>query len=116
MDEFSEKRKKKEGDVESEAQGEGVKKKLKEKSKLLFAETKEIREDIGVEYPLIPTSRKDHEFQNNPSHSFSPHSISFILQDPHKPFRWRHLYNVQKFLREFQLRVKKIFLGGVKVQ
>ncbi|KAG5585536.1 hypothetical protein H5410_045970, partial [Solanum commersonii] len=79
MDELRDKRKKKEGHVESEAQGEGEKRKLKGKVKLLLAEHKEIREDIGVESALI---LKDHELQANPSHSSLPYYISLFLQDP----------------------------------
>jgi len=79
MDELRDKRKKEEGHVEAEAQGEGEKRKLKGKAKLLLAEHKEIREDVGVESALI---LKDHELQANPSHSSLPHSISLLLQDP----------------------------------
>ncbi|KAH0725192.1 hypothetical protein KY284_001057 [Solanum tuberosum] len=79
MDELRDKRKKDEGHVEVEAQGEGEKRKLKGKAKLLLAEHKEIREDMGFESALI---LKDHELQANPSHSSLPHSISLLLQDP----------------------------------
>ncbi|KAH0753222.1 hypothetical protein KY285_006370 [Solanum tuberosum] len=79
MDELRDKRKKKEGHVEAEAQGEGEKMKLKGKAKLVLAEHKEIREDVGVESALI---LKDHELQPNPSHYSLPHSISLLLQDP----------------------------------
>ncbi|KAG5594964.1 hypothetical protein H5410_036196 [Solanum commersonii] len=49
MAELRDKRKKEEGHVEAEAQEEGQKRKLKGNAKLLLAEHKEIREDVGVE-------------------------------------------------------------------
>ncbi|KAG5571390.1 hypothetical protein H5410_061156, partial [Solanum commersonii] len=79
MDELRDKKRKEEGHVEAEAQGEGERRKLKGKAKLLLAEHKEMREELGVESELI---LKDHELQANPSHSSPPHSISFLLQDP----------------------------------
>ncbi|KAH0695810.1 hypothetical protein KY289_013292 [Solanum tuberosum] len=79
MDELRDKSKKEEGHVEAEAQGEVEKRKLTGEAKLLVAEHKEMREEVGVESELI---LKDNELQANPSHSSPPHSISFHLQDP----------------------------------
>ncbi|KAH0705783.1 hypothetical protein KY285_010314 [Solanum tuberosum] len=79
MDELRDKRKKEEGHMEAEAQGEGERKKLNGKAKLLLAEHKEMKGEVGVESELI---LKDHELQANPSHSSSPHSIFFLFQDP----------------------------------
>ncbi|KAH0714959.1 hypothetical protein KY284_007864 [Solanum tuberosum] len=75
-------KKKEEGDVEAKAQGEGEKRKLKGKAKLLLAEHKEIRRDVGVENALILATQRDHKLPANPSNSSPPHSISFLLQDP----------------------------------
>ncbi|KAG5581300.1 hypothetical protein H5410_051927, partial [Solanum commersonii] len=49
--------------------------------KLLLAEHKEMREEVRVESELI---LKVHELQANLSHSSPPHSIYFLLQDPHE--------------------------------
>uniref|UniRef100_M1DPX1 Uncharacterized protein n=1 Tax=Solanum tuberosum TaxID=4113 RepID=M1DPX1_SOLTU len=84
----------------AEAQGEGEKRKLKGKAKLLLDEHKEIREDVGVESALI---LKDHELQANPSHSSLLHSISFLLQDPREALVMDTFVAVPTFLRECHL-------------
>ncbi|KAG5586156.1 hypothetical protein H5410_046590 [Solanum commersonii] len=67
-------------DLKAEGQEEEEeRRKLKRTTKVLLAEHKELREDVGVESSLILTLHKDHELQINPPNSSLPHSSSFPL-------------------------------------